>query len=53
MGPGQRERGKVVSRRSGLNTHSGDYGLKDKTAGQPFCAAAELPAGRGTGMYLV
>jgi hypothetical protein len=30
-----------------------DYQLSDKTAGQSFCAAEELPEGRCTWMYIV
>ena len=41
------------SRRFLRYTHSSDYGLSDKTAGQPFCAAEELPAGRSAWMHFV
>ena len=29
------------------------YGLSDKTAGQPFCAAEQLPEGRSAWMHFV
>jgi hypothetical protein len=34
-------------------SHSGSYGLSDKTAGQPFCAAEGLPEGRSAWVHFV